>query len=575
MTGIYLTLLCSTLHVSAKVYKEQCGSNAYWSYNTKTHVLKISGTGAVTQTIAKSEDSTDAKKLPWSIDKPLKPDKIIFEEGITSLNCPQGLFGSVETYKEDKNHIIKKTKIKIVLPNSLKYIGSSSFVNMNADIEIPKNVKKIAPAAFEIPRDSSDSLYVAKKNPYFCMIDGVLFSKNQTKLIYYPQNKKTKKYVIPKKAKEIAPLAFQNVSSYLEEVILPDGLKKLGSGAFYGCRSLKRINLNNKIKIKSITDYDTSKLPWDYDCIDDDEDLRYLKPAHSTKSVYASGDRAGTFEGTAIQSITIPDSVKFISSNTFFNDTYNRTHTILKKIKFGKHFSGKINLGASQDGMKTLTLNKTGYSSLKIVMPKSNKKYCVQNGILYSKDKTILYLASNYKKKKLEIPSSVKVIANGAFSKNQTIKHITISGDIDSIGYNAFNLSQIKTFTCKGKIKKMGRNTFTDSQLQEVSIREIQEIPIDCFRDCQYLKKADLGSKVQKIGDSAFSGCSLLSSLKIGNQIKHIGTGAFTHCNSLNTEELSKLYTILKKGIIENNSPFRKESLYKRAREQESVKLFL
>ncbi len=516
---VFATLL-SVSHCSAKVYKEKCGANATWRYNTKTKVLKISGKGTVAKTIAGK-----SKKSAWSEEKPLIVKKIIFAEGITSLDCPGELFGCVTSN-------IKRVKIQ--LPNSLESIGALSFDYWNADIIIPKNVKNIAPAAIRMDPVLTDcSLSVVSNNPNYCMIDGVIFSKDKKTLVYYPSNLQQEKYVVPGSVKKIAPLAFYS-AALLKRVILPDKLKKLGSGAFYQCSNLEHVNLSDKMKIKSITDYDTSKLKGSWDTCSNGADIIAYHPDTSTAfgKRRVSENRAGTFEGTVIRSIHIPNSVKYLSSNTFFTDRENCAFTTLQKISFGAKFSGEINMGDSQSGMRTVTLN--GGVNLKISIPKNNKKYCVQDGVLYSKDMTVLYYGSSYKGKTLTLPKTVKTIANGAFAVNTVtgkIRNIIIQGDIESIGYNAFVGSEIKTFTCNGKIDQMGKYAFSCCDaLKTVNIQELKEIPDGAFSDCYSLKTVNCGTKVEKIGSLAFSSCTKLTKLTVGGQVHSVADNAFVDC---------------------------------------------
>lgn len=545
------SILFPASRCSAKVYQENCGENATWTYNTKTKVLKISGKGAVTETISagKQRIIKQKGKAPKAL-KSFQVKKIIVSEGITALDCAN-VFGGVSRMGYDPYGGLGK-KAELKLPESLESIGSFSFDNWwCADITIPKNVKEIEPVAFDMHEWADCSLSVAGDSPYFCTIDGVLFSKDKKSLIYYPQNKIQKEYTVPSSVRKIAPLAFR-WATHLERVILPDGLKKLGSGAFYCCTSLEYVNLSDKMKIRSITDYDTSEFhnipgystSWG-DYVDDEGPQIYrLKSSPYPHVPYESETRAGTFEGTLIRSIHIPNSVKYLSSNTFFNDWHTYTFTNLQEISFGKDFAGKINVGNSQSGMKTLTLN--GGVGLKISIPKSNKKYCVQDGVLYSKDKSVLYFASGYQGKTLTLPKTVKKIANGAFANACTsnvykIRHVVVQRDLESIGDNAFAGSYIKSFTCNGKINQMGKYVFSEcSYLKTVKIKELKEIPECTFWDCYSLKTVNCGTKVEKIGRHAFSECSSLTEITVGNPIQSMPEHTFEDCTSLSPDAIPK-----------------------------------
>lgn len=142
------------------------------------------------------------------------------------------------------------------------------------------------------------------------------------------------------------------------------------------------------------------------------------------------------------------------------------------------------------------------------------------------------------------MPKTVKKIANNAFAnaygRIYKLRHVTIPGNIESIGYNAFAGSDIKTFTCKGKMGQMSPYAFASSSVETVSIRELSEIPDSAFEDCRSLKTIDCGTKVEKINPDAFYGCDSLTKVSSGNQIQSIGEGAFGYCLSLRPDAIPK-----------------------------------
>ena len=80
-------------------------------------------------------------------------------------------------------------------------------------------------------------IIVKDSNPNFKAIDGVLFSKDGTKLIRYPMGNDAATYAIPDGTEVIAEAAFMlpagnNAASSLTKVTFPASLKKIESGAF-------------------------------------------------------------------------------------------------------------------------------------------------------------------------------------------------------------------------------------------------------------------------------------------------------------------------------------------------------
>ena len=96
------------------------------------------------------------------------------------------------------------------------------------------------------------SIEVAEENEYFCSLDGVLYSKDMTKLITYPNANaaeytkdgkllKTAGYAVAPGVKVIGHAAFYKCYA-LEKVVLPDGLEEIEDRAFHKCEAMTDVN---------------------------------------------------------------------------------------------------------------------------------------------------------------------------------------------------------------------------------------------------------------------------------------------------------------------------------------------
>lgn len=95
--------------------------------------------------------------------------------------------------------------------------------------------------SFQEP-DRLVSIDVDVNNPYLSAADGVLFSKDMTRLVKYPAARDAAAYTVPEGVRAIADGAFEN-SLNLQSVTLPEGLSEIGTGAFRGCASLTAVSL--------------------------------------------------------------------------------------------------------------------------------------------------------------------------------------------------------------------------------------------------------------------------------------------------------------------------------------------
>lgn len=129
-----------------------------------------------------------------------------------------------------------------------------------------------------------EKLTVSEQDPKYKTIDGVLFSKDGKRLIYYPMGKQDSHYTIPDGTRVIMPDAFAN-NRYIENVIMPDTVESIGVGAFCGS-SLKQVRLS--AGLKEIPDW----------------------------NMYNSG---GTFMECELTNVTIPKNLRYIGRCAFLN----------------------------------------------------------------------------------------------------------------------------------------------------------------------------------------------------------------------------------------------------------------
>ena len=232
-----------------------CGPNLTWDLTDG--VLTISGTGAM---------DYELYSAPWS-DSRASIQSVVIEEGVTTI----GAYAF--------SHCLNLTSV--TLPEGLTTIGRYAFEECNSltSIDIPNSVI-IIPTAESAFWDCTNltAINVASNNTNFCSIEGVLFSKDKTKILTYPQGKHGS-YTIPNSVTIIGWSAFQGCSG-LTSVTLPNSVTSIGDYAFSGCTGLTSVTIPNSVTSIGIA----------------------------------------AFEGcSALASVTIPNSVTEIESYTFRN----------------------------------------------------------------------------------------------------------------------------------------------------------------------------------------------------------------------------------------------------------------
>ena len=126
---------------------------------------------------------------------------------------------------------------KIVIPSSVRWVGSAAFGNMEKCKEI-----------------------VVKNSKYLKTVDGVLYTKDGKVLIAYPAGKKDKEFRVPDGVKVIGNGAFMGVK-HIEKIILPDNMLHIGEKAFAECENLKEVASNTKVKYMMQSAWDGTNWP--------------------------------------------------------------------------------------------------------------------------------------------------------------------------------------------------------------------------------------------------------------------------------------------------------------------------
>ncbi len=130
----------------------------------------------------------------------------------------------------------------VTMPNSLTSIGEHAFAGciLLNSMNIPSSVISIGYLSFG-SCTSLTAINVDSNNVNYASVDGVLYSKDMTRLFECPAGK-TEALTIPERVITIEISAFSD--SALASVTVPSSVTSIGSTAFYECTSLKAIYFN-------------------------------------------------------------------------------------------------------------------------------------------------------------------------------------------------------------------------------------------------------------------------------------------------------------------------------------------
>lgn len=182
---------------------------------------------------------------------------------------------------------------EINLGNGVRKLGVAAFKNCMSiqSITIPKNVQKIG---YNVAYfcDKLAAYHVDEQNENYCDIDGVLYTKDKSKLVIYPKAKKMTDqiYTVDPACKEIEGMAFDYAAG-LKEIKLPDGLTTIGRYAFLCCEQLEKLQIPETVTtIKGALDHITN-LRYLYLCGDVPEDFAENERLEETGYSNGLGDQ--------------------------------------------------------------------------------------------------------------------------------------------------------------------------------------------------------------------------------------------------------------------------------------------
>ncbi len=127
------------------------------------------------------------------------------------------------------------------LPSELTDIGKYAFQNCESikTITIPANVSNIGECPFQ-GCTSLTTINVDEENSNYASKDGVLFDKEITHLINYPNGSNLDTYTVPDSVKTIGQEAFKG-SKTLKKVVILNTIENIGSMALAECGSLETV----------------------------------------------------------------------------------------------------------------------------------------------------------------------------------------------------------------------------------------------------------------------------------------------------------------------------------------------
>ena len=448
----------------------------------------------------------------------------------------------------------------LTIPDSVTSIGGGAFYGCSnlTSVTIGNGVASISYNKVFNSCDKLSQINVKPGNLLYSSVDGVLFSKDKTKLIKYPQGKAETSYTVPDGVTSIVEYAFRDCNS-LTSITIPDSVTTMDDYAFDGCRHLTSVYISDianwcSISFGSFGGSGSSPLMEGASLYLDGKLVTDLVIPNGVTSI---GDYAFRYYSN-LTSVTIPAGVTNIGECAFYKCSNLTSITIPAGVKnIGDNafeYCSSLTSITIPDGVTNIgDFTFEGCSSLtSITIPDSVTR------IGWNAFASCSSLTS------ITIPDGVTSIDSDAFEYCRSLTSITIPAGVTKIGYDAFGgCSSLVNITIPDGITCIDSGTFSDTKIYndesnwENGVLYIGNYLIrakntlsdkytikagtsaivgGAFSSCSNLTDVTIPDSVISIGDDAFYKCTNLTSVTIPDSVINIGDDAFCISGIYNNE---------------------------------------
>lgn len=140
-----------------------------------------------------------------------------------------------------------KKNEEFTIPNTIEILligcfGGNHFLKK---LYIPSSIKEIEDLALDDMK-ALECIDVDPSNKYFCSVDGVLYNKERTTLIRFPNNKNENEFIVPNGVSRLRESSFKNCSS-IKKIILPKSIKTIEDFAISEMPNLEQLETSSEI----------------------------------------------------------------------------------------------------------------------------------------------------------------------------------------------------------------------------------------------------------------------------------------------------------------------------------------
>lgn len=446
----------------------------------------------------------------------------------------------------------------VTVPDSVKFLGNQWAKNLGniETVHLGKNVSNFDPDMFFEGYDESEpsikSVTVSGENPYFMDIDGVVYTKDGTTLVFYPYGHGNN-YTVPDGVTNIDLLFDSNYSYNYRDVNVIANTENFISeaGVLYtkGKQKILKCSTDKAgqyIMPESVTEILANAF----------ENCTKLTSVQVSSNVTEIPDFAFN-DCISLQTVTMP-SVVSVGEYAFY---YCRNLTQISAKPFTSLGSSCF---SSCESLQAVALGE-GLQSI----PSGAFSHCsalesieIPDSVTYIGDAAFEYCTSLTE---IIVPSGVTEMCDWTFSQCEQLKHVEIQGSIGYLGENTFaGCIALSDIELPNSIQSIDPSvgfadtayyndysnwyngalyldnyliTVNDGDINFASNYEVapgtQVIAGGAFKDCTNITSVVIPGSVVSIGYGAFENCSKLASVSLADGITSISDFAFAGCENL------------------------------------------
>ena len=439
------------------------------------------------------------------------------------------------------------TALLIALPTGVLAAGTegSCGEDLTYSLDLDTNVLTISGtgAMTDYANQNASPFYALRNN-----IFGIVIEEGVTSIgsFAFSNLQKFNSISLPSTLTEIHASAFYCAKG-LTSCDIPDSVTLIGNKAFEGCNAMATVDLPASLVTIGERAFASCFVLQDVT----------LPAGLASIGAYAfSNCRAFT-------AVVIPESVTALPDQCFDNCwnvtsfTIPESVTALGQCVLSNSSITEIYIPASVTSMLFDSFGWGENNMTDFIVDEANPNYCDMDGVLYTKDKTVLMrcpmakagdfnidpackavgpsaLDGCFNITAINIPEGVETISAGAFSSTG-ISSIVIPSTVTSFSAPLGFCENLVTVEIYGDLDELGSGALRGLTSLETVILgpNVRGYGYGCFAECPVLRSVTVIEGLTTIDESCFDSCYSLVDFTIPDTVTHIGPTAFFKCQSL------------------------------------------